>query len=160
MSKFWCCPSCGSILEKHSDKEALLLEAGVEVVGHVICGKCGAKFARQDIYGGKYDVSPENPPDLIVIMCDQSIENLDTFIDSFFHTIPFSLGPTTSVSVQQDEDAKVLDKIFVKVITYALLSLRRRSLDLDDNRVKYRQFEIEHKSKKISGHVFSLYSRK
>lgn len=159
-SKIWRCPNCGSTLEKHMDKARLLLEAGAEVTGNVTCGICGARYSMQDVYSGKYDVPTENPPDLILIVCDHNLENRDVFIDSFFQNIRISFGPSTAIAVQPHTNAKEFDKIFPYAIAYGLNSLRRRSLDLIDDRIRYQQFEVDQGPMKIGGYVFLMYGKK
>ena len=52
--KFWKCPQCGAILRKGM---AGFFGPGARIMGTATCGKCGARFSQQEVYGGKYDVT-------------------------------------------------------------------------------------------------------
>lgn len=55
-SSYWKCPKCGAILEK-SMGAALRGAIADRIEGSSTCVPCGAVFAANDVYSGKYDVN-------------------------------------------------------------------------------------------------------
>ena len=61
MARYWSCPKCGAVLDKgpqHEAKTLMYLSAFSRTHGTVTCGRCQSRFPVQDIYRGKYDLTP------------------------------------------------------------------------------------------------------
>ena len=56
MSRVWKCQKCGVVLSKDSTSLEDAIKRGSNVSGMAVCGYCGAKYSKRDVYSGKYDI--------------------------------------------------------------------------------------------------------
>ena len=100
------------------------------------------------------DVAVGPQYDLVLVICDINPTDKDAYLASLLNILRIPLSANAQGVIKQHPDARTLDKVFPHAMTYALTFISRMSLELDDDSIRYKQFEYPQGQLKIGGYVF------
>lgn len=156
------CVKCGSRLGSNN-VDAKPIESAEATSGEqldITGAGDGLKRSLPEEHSRKSDVAVGTQYDLVMVVCDIDPPDRNAYLLSILNILQISTSTNAQGVIKQHPDARILDKVFPYSMAYALTHFRRISLELDDNSIRYMQFEYPQNSKTIGGHVFWMRGKK
>jgi hypothetical protein len=118
------------------------------------------KHSPPEEYSRKSNSAVGTQYDLVMVICDIDPLDKNAYLLSILNILQLSLSKDAQGIVKQHPDARILDKVFPYSMAYALTHFRRISLELDDDSIRYMQFEYPQNSITIGGYAFWMCGKK